>query len=186
MANDFQRDVAGRFFQAMGTQTFEVFGRLYPDRIGFVEDYTRRKVENEGLLREGVDILLRWFRSDDDARWLEEFRNSEQGKRFLEVTIELFATSMLRQFGPLVNDQALIRGLLIEGLGDPERWPAELSKGWENPGPLARLIHAYEAILTEMRMHGSADRLLESWVTRLDQARDEFLESTAEKEENLP
>ena len=37
-------------------QTFAVFGRLYPERIGFVEEYTRRQVENEGLLREGADI----------------------------------------------------------------------------------------------------------------------------------
>lgn len=50
-------------------------------------------------------------------------------------------------------------------------------------GPVRDLVFAYEAILTEMRTWIASDvRIIEEWVGRLDQARDEFVRSVPEQE----
>jgi hypothetical protein len=59
-------------------------------------------VEEQGRLEEGIAVILNWFRSDDDAKWLENFANSPEGRRFLELTIEIYARANFRQFQPEV------------------------------------------------------------------------------------
>lgn len=101
-SENYRKDVAGRFFQITGVKTFELFSRWFPDSGAAIEDVTRTRVEDEGLLKEGVAVILDWFRSDADAQWLETFANSPEGSRFLELTIELFTRASMRQLQPHV------------------------------------------------------------------------------------
>jgi hypothetical protein len=167
---------AGRFLQAMGNKTFEVYRRLAPGIE--VEDVVRQRVEDEGLLKEGAGVLTAWFREDEDAKWLEDFRLSEMGDRFTDVTIEMFARSTHRQFGPLMMDRAAIRALLTEGVGNAHEWPEGLAEDLNNSA-LGRLILSFETVLSEMRTHTQANRLIAGWVETLDAARAEFVSSTA-------
>lgn len=176
MPTDYQKDVAGRFLQAMGNKTFKVHRRLSPEIE--VEDVVRRRVEDEGLLRESAEVLIASFRDDEDARWLEEFRLSEMGDRFTDATIEMFARSTQRQFGPLVKDRAAIRALLTEGVDNADEWPEGLAEDLNNSA-IGRLILSFETVLSEMRSHAQANRLIAGWVETLDAARDEFVSSTA-------
>jgi hypothetical protein len=176
MLTDYQKDVAGRFLQAMGNKTFEVHRRLSPGIE--VEDEVRQRVEDEGLQKEGSGVLTAWFRDDEDAKWLEDFRLSKMGDRFIEVTIEMVTRSIQRQFGPLMKDRAAIRALLAEGVDNAHEWPEGLAEDLKNSA-LGRLTLSFETVLSEMRTHAQANRLIAGWVETLDAARDEFVSSTA-------
>jgi hypothetical protein len=99
-SENYRKDIAGRFFQRTSAKTFELFRRWLPQGGMAIEEPTRRIVEEDGLLEEGIAVILNWFRSDDDAKWLEDFATSSEGSRFLELTIEIYARAMTRQFQP--------------------------------------------------------------------------------------
>jgi hypothetical protein len=93
-----QKDVAGRFLQAMRTVTHSVTAKVFPDlNADAIMDIATERVEEEGLQQEPRDLILEWFQSDDDARWLEAFRQSPQGLRFLELSAELMMRAMVRE-----------------------------------------------------------------------------------------
>jgi hypothetical protein len=101
-SENYRKDVAGRFFQTTAAITFDLFRRWFPENAAQVEDVTRTTVEEQGKLEEGVAVILHWFRSDADAEWLEAFANSPEGRRFLQLTVEIFARANLRQNAPHV------------------------------------------------------------------------------------
>lgn len=99
-SENYRRDVAGRFFQTTATKTFNLYNRWFPDQGAWIEEQTRRIVEEEGLLEEVVGVVLNWCGSDADAAWLEAFANSPEGSRFLDLTIEIYARANARQHHP--------------------------------------------------------------------------------------
>jgi hypothetical protein len=101
-SENYRKDVAGRFFQTTAVKTFDLFRRWFPENATAIEDFTRTTVEEQGLLEEGVAVILKWFRSDTDAEWLEAFVNSPEGSRFLDLTVEIYARANFRQFVPHV------------------------------------------------------------------------------------
>jgi hypothetical protein len=102
-SENYRKDIAGRFFQLTGSKTFEMFRRWFPQGGMDIEEVTRRIVEEQGRLEEGVAVILNWFRSDTDAKWLEDFVNSPEGNRFLDLTIEIYARANFRVFQPEVS-----------------------------------------------------------------------------------
>jgi hypothetical protein len=57
-----------------------------------------------------------------------------------------------------------------------EKHPWELVKDKD----VSQLVFAYEMVLTEMRTHAKADRLIAEWVKRLDSERDAFVHSQSD------
>ncbi|HSS50850.1 MAG TPA: hypothetical protein VLX28_18065 [Thermoanaerobaculia bacterium] len=101
-SEDYRRDIAGRFSQAMRAKVFELTYRWFPEIAEQVIDQVDREVEEQGLQLEGIEVIRRWFRSDADADWLDQFWQSPEGNRFLELSLELVTRSMYRQFLPEV------------------------------------------------------------------------------------
>ena len=102
-SDDYQRDVAGRFMQVMRNKVFDLTHRLFPDFAAELTEHAMREVEEKGLQLEGIDVIRRWFRSDADAEWIEQFWQSPEGSRFLDLSVELMMRAMFRQFRPDVE-----------------------------------------------------------------------------------
>jgi len=102
MANsdDYQRDVAGRFMQASRNMTFELTHRLFPEIAAEVTDVAEREVEDNGLQEEGIEVIRHWFHADADAEWLDRFWQSPEGRRFMELSVELMTRATIRRFSP--------------------------------------------------------------------------------------
>lgn len=96
-----RRDVAGRFSQATRNKAFDVANRLLPPELAakVIED-VEREVEEKGLQVENIEVILSWFRSEDDVEWLEHFWQSPEGSRFLDLSAELMIRSMIRRLNP--------------------------------------------------------------------------------------
>jgi len=99
-SEDYQRDVAGRFMQAMRNTTFNFTHRLFPEMAPQATDIAERMVEEGGLLVESIEVIRHWFRSDADAEWLDRFWKTPEGSRFLDLIVELTSRSMYRRFLP--------------------------------------------------------------------------------------
>lgn len=98
-----RREVAGRFFQATLMKIVEVAHRLFePEVAAKIIDQAQKRVEDEGQLIESVDVVMRWFRSEEDVLWLENFWQTSEGSRFLELSVELNMRAMLRESAPHV------------------------------------------------------------------------------------
>lgn len=96
-----RRDVAGRFSQATRNKTFDVARRLFPPEIAAkVIEEAEREVEDKGLQVENIEVIMNWFRSEQDVEWLDQFWQSPEGSRFLELSVELMMRSIIRRFGP--------------------------------------------------------------------------------------
>lgn len=101
-SDDYRRDVAGRFLHAMRAKTFKLTQQWFPEHGERIVDEAEREVEEKGLQVENVEAILGWFRSEADAKWLEQFWQSPEGSRFLDLTVELMSRSMYRRFAPHV------------------------------------------------------------------------------------
>jgi hypothetical protein len=101
-ADDYQKDVAGNFLQTIRNITFDLTKRWFPERAAEFNETAERRVEEDGLLVEGIEVIRLWFRSDADAKWLEQFRQSPEGRRFLELNAELMMRATFREHHPEV------------------------------------------------------------------------------------
>lgn len=96
-----RREVASRFLQAVRNKIFSLIHEWYPPELAAaIVDQTERKVELEGQLVEDVEVVDRWFRSEEDVAWLDAFWQDPEGSRFLELNAELTMRSVLREFAP--------------------------------------------------------------------------------------
>jgi hypothetical protein len=101
-SDSYRRDVAGRFVQVTRNSTFDLIHSLFPDLAAEATDTAAREVEEQGLQVEGIEVICNWFRSDADAEWLEEFWQSPQGRRFIDLSVELMMRATFRRFLPEV------------------------------------------------------------------------------------
>lgn len=95
-----KKDVAGHFHQAMRAKIFALTHRLFPDFADQLVETADREVEEKGLQAEGIEVIRLWIRSEKDAQWLEDFWQSPEGSRFLELSVELMTRAMFRRFVP--------------------------------------------------------------------------------------
>lgn len=102
-SDSYRRDVAGRFSQATRNKVFDLAHRLFPpDMAAKITEDADREVEEKGLQVENIEVILNWFRSEEDVEWLDQFWQSPEGSRFLELSAELMLRSTIRRFGPEV------------------------------------------------------------------------------------
>lgn len=97
----YRREAAARFLQAVRAKVYDLAHRLFPpERANWIIEQTDRRIEEEGQYAEAVDVVCNWFRSENDAQWLDEFWQTAEGSRFLDLSVELNMRAVLREFAP--------------------------------------------------------------------------------------
>ena len=100
--DNYRRDVAGRFLQALKAKNYDLVYRWFPDKGEQIVDEADRRVEDEGLQTEGAKLIGNWIRSESDAQWLDGLWQDPQGSRFLDLCVELLARTRFKENAPHV------------------------------------------------------------------------------------